>query len=226
MGEKQTTKEAGLFGFADRGAMLERVVATGFDGIEHGEATATEHLEVDAKASVDNFCERHAFVEEDASASDEFLHQADVRVGEILSNDVGLGDFMRGRDIERDVDAALFEVARDVLPEIGELERGAGGIGEMLTFGVAIAAEVENETADGICGVDAVVDDYVPVGIALDGLVLAERFQQVGEGLLRNVFRDDGLTQCDEDGVLRMTVVAGVEFALPPVEEFEGAIRV
>src|SRR5579859_6264917 len=206
--------------------MLERVVAARFDGVEDGEAAATEHFEVDAEASVDHFCERHAFVEEHAGASDEFLHQADVRVAEILSNDVGFGDFMRGGDVERDVDAAFLEVARDVLPKISELERGAGGVGKMLAFGVAIAAEIENETADGIRGVDAVVDDGVPVGIALDGLVLAEGLQQVGEGLLRNVFRDDGLTQCDENRVPGLVVIAGVEFALPPIEKFEGAIRV
>ncbi len=108
---------------------------------------------------------------------------------------------MRGGDVERDVDAAFFEIARDVLPEIRELERGAGAVGEMLAFGVAIAAEIENEAADGIRGIDAVVDDGVPIFIALYELILAEGFEQVGEGLLRNVLRKNGFTKGDEDGV-------------------------
>ena len=119
----------------------------------------------------------------------------------MLGDDVGFGDFVRGGDVERDVDAAFFEIARDVLPEIGELERGAGRVGEMLAFGVAIAAEIENEAADGIRGVDAVVDDGVPIFVAFYELILAKGFEQVGEGLLRNVLREHGFAKGDEDGV-------------------------
>ncbi len=133
---------------------------------------------------------------------------------------------MRGSDVERDVDAAFFEIARNVLPEIGELERGAGGVGEALAFGVAIAAEIENEAADGIRGVDAVVDDGVPIGVALYELILAEGLEQIGEGLLGNVLGENGLAKSDEDGMRWFVFVTRVEFAFPPVEEFDGAIAV
>ncbi len=74
MGYEQAAQQPGLFGFADRGAMLKRVVAARFDGVENGEAAAAEHFEIDAEASVDHFCERKTFVEKAARAGDEFLH--------------------------------------------------------------------------------------------------------------------------------------------------------
>ena len=88
---------------------------------------------------------------------------------------------------------------------------------------VAISANVEDQAADGIRGVDAVIEHGFPGGIALDDLVLAEGFEQIGEGLLRNIFGKNCFAESDEDGMRGAAVVAGVEFALPPVEQLEGA---
>ena len=84
---------------------------------------------------------------------------------------------------------------------------------------VAIAAEIQNQAADGIRRIDAVVEHGIPSGVAFHGLILPEGFQQIGEGLLGNIFGDDGLTQGDEDGMRRIAVVAGVQFLLPPIEQ-------
>jgi hypothetical protein len=54
-------------------------------------------------------------------------------------------------------------------------------------------------------------------------LVLAESFEQICEGLPGNVFGENCFAESDEDGVRWAAVVAGVEFALPPVEQLEGA---
>ena len=55
MGEKRSAEESGLLRFADRWALMERVVAHGFDGLEDPETTAAEHFQVDAQAAVDHF---------------------------------------------------------------------------------------------------------------------------------------------------------------------------
>ena len=161
-----------------------------------------------------------------ARAGDKFLHQPYVVVAEAAGDNVGFRDFMRGGDVERDVNASLFEVARDVLPEIRELQRGAGCVGELLALRVAVAAEVEGKVADRIRGVNAIVEDGVPIGIALDGLILAKSFEEIGERLFRDVFGDDRFAEGDKNCVGGMAFVAGIEFALPPIEEFEGAIWV
>src|SRR6266404_6612794 len=206
--------------------MVERVIAAGLDGVEYGKTAAAEHFEIDAEAGVDHFCERHALGEQRARASDQILHQVNVTVVEAALYEVGFGKAVRRGDIERNVNAALFEVARDVLPEIGELQCSAGGVGELLALLITIAAEIENEAADWACRIDAIIQDRVPSGIPLDRLILAKGFEQVGEGLLGNFFGGDGLAQRDEDRMRRMPGIAGVQFLLPPIKKFEGALRV
>ena len=112
------------------------------------------------------------------------------------------------------------------MPEICELEGGAGGIGKLLALFVAIIAEVQDQASNRIRGVNAVAEDGVPVRVPCDGLVLAESFQQIGEGLLGDIFRDDGLAQGNKDGVRRFAIVEDLQLVLPPGEQFEGALRI
>ena len=101
------------------------------------------------------------------------------------------------------------------------MQGGAGEVGKLLALGVAVSAEVEHEMADGIRGVAAIGQDVVESFEAGDGLILAEGDEQVGEFVLGNVEKADGFRERDEDGMLRDAFVAGVEFALPLVEQFE-----
>jgi len=106
------------------------------------------------------------------------------------------------------------------------LQRGARGIGEFLPRFIAIATEVQHEATDRICGIDAIIENGIPRGIAFVGLIMAECFQQIGEGLVGNVLRNDCFAKRDEDGVRRATFIAGVEFLLPPAEQFQSASRI
>src|SRR5260370_5104757 len=46
----------------------------------------------------------------------------------------------------------------------------------------------------------------------------------MGEGLLGNVLLDDGFPQRYENRMRRLAFVTGVQFVLPPVEQFECAV--
>jgi len=46
----------------------------------------------------------------------------------LAADDFIFRDAVRCGYVERDIDAALFKVARNILPEISELERSAGGV--------------------------------------------------------------------------------------------------
>ena len=83
---------------------------------------------------------------------------------------------MSGGFVERYIDATFFHVARNVLPKIGELQRGAGGVRKALAVLIAVSAKIEDEAADGIGGIFAVVEKRGPVGVALDFLILAKGF--------------------------------------------------
>ena len=78
------------------------------------------------------------------------------------------------QQIERKIDAIFLQIHRDVLPEIGELQRGAGGVREALALGIAIAAQIQHQTADGIRRVAAIAEHVVEGLVARHGLVLFE----------------------------------------------------
>ncbi len=78
--------------------------------------------------------------------------------------------------IEGNINSALVEIPRNVLPEIRKLQSGTGGVGKALAGQVAIATEIEDQAANGIRGIDAVAENRIPVRIALGGLILAEGF--------------------------------------------------
>src|SRR5262249_28066254 len=132
------------FHFTDGRTVVKRVVAHSLDSVENGEATAAEHFNVDAETSIDHLCQWHTLIEQKARAGDQVFHQRHIILAEVPRDDVLLADAVVRGNIERDVDAALVEVARNVLPEICELEGRTRGIGKALALFVAIATEVEN----------------------------------------------------------------------------------
>jgi hypothetical protein len=207
MRDERAAEQARLLRFADRGAMVQGVVAGGFDGVENGDAAAAEHFEIDTQAGVDHFGQRHALGEECARADNQILHQVDVPIVEAVLDDVGLGQAVRGGGIERNVDAALFEVPSDVLPEIGELQCSASGVGKALALVVTIAAQIEDEAPDRIGGIEAIIQHRIPSGTALYGLILAKGLEQIGKRLPGNILGDDGFAQRDEDGMRRLPFV-------------------
>ena len=155
---------------------MQRVVADGFDGVENGEAATAKHSEVNAEALVNHPCERPSLSKQRASAGDEILHQAYVTFVKAALDDVLFGDSLGRGGVEWNINAALVEIARNVLPEIRQLQRRAGRIGEELAGFVTVATEVEDQSADRIGGIDAIPENGVPVRITLGGLILAKRF--------------------------------------------------
>src|SRR2546429_3862232 len=145
MVEQRSTKKPSLLELADSGAFMERVVADGFDGVENGEAAAAEHFEVNTETFIDHFCERQSPVKQRARAGDKILHQTDIALVKAALHDVALGETVVSSNVKRNVDAALFKVARDVLPEVGKLQGGAGRVGKALALLVTIAAEIRSE---------------------------------------------------------------------------------
>ena len=90
------------------------------------------------------------------------------------------GDRIAAQVLERQIDSAFAVVDCDVLPEIRQLQSGAGVIGKLLALGIVISAEVEDEMAYGIRRI-AAVGEYMVEGFeAGDGLVQAEGGEKIG----------------------------------------------
>ncbi len=119
----------------------------------------------------------------------------------------------------RKIDAVLGEVDAHILPEVGELQRGAGGVGEAEVLFIHFAAGIEHKAADGIGRVAAVAQHVVHGLVARDGLVLAKGDEQIGERLLGNRAGADGFSQRDKHRMARAAFVAGVQFPGPTDRE-------
>ena len=125
----------------------------------------------------------------------------------------------RSHVVLRQIDAVLGEVHAHILPEVGQLQRRAGRIGEAEVFLAHFAAGVEHQSADGIGRVAAVGQHVLHGSKARDGLVLAKGDQQIGERLLGNRARANGLGQRNKHRMTRAAFVAGIEFATPQIEQ-------
>ena len=100
---------------------------------------------------------------------------------------------MLSKKRQREIDAVLCEIDRHVLPEIGKLQRGTGGIGKLLPLGIAIAAQIQHQVPHRIRRIAAVAEHIVPILIAGDALILLEGLNQAIERLDGNLkFLDGG----------------------------------
>ena len=85
----------------------------------------------------------------------------------------------------RQINAATLVIAGHVLPEVGQLQRGADLIGQLAAALVVAAAQIQHQAADGIGRVAAVAEQIVECFVASCGLILAESDQQIAERIDR-----------------------------------------
>src|SRR5437588_3224706 len=149
------------------------------DGIQDFQATAAEEVEIDGELAVDSTHQRKTLPKPVTGALDfEFHHGAESGSVLVLSN-FGFVDMEPAQVLQREIYATLGIVHADVLPEIGELQRGAGVVGKALALSIPVSAKVQNQMADGIGRVVAVGEHVIEGLESGDGLILAEGDQQV-----------------------------------------------
>src|SRR5690348_3994022 len=177
--------------------MIQRVITGTFDCIENRETATAEQLNIDTQMGVNTLGKRKAETEEFAGTFDERFHQGDVSFIEFAGDDFVFGESVGSQLARWDIDTAFFQIARDILPEIRELQSRAGEIREALALFVAIAAEIKDKAADGICRINTVIVDAFPARIAVDSLVLAKRAEQIAEGLDWNLLSANRFSKSD-----------------------------
>ena len=90
---------------------------------------------------------------------------------------------------QRHVQAAVRPVAREILPEIRQLQRRAERVRRAIERFVSMAGDPQHQPADRIRRPRAVVQHVVPRCVALDGDVLPEGAEQIVEQRHRQVVR-------------------------------------
>src|SRR4051812_6658659 len=153
--------ESELARLRDDRPFLQDVVALALDGIEDGLPAAGEELDVGGEVFRNFSGERQAKREPLARTRDLELHHLDEPGSSAALGNIFFRDLKAAQVGEWDIDASLLPVTDNVLPEISKLERGAGVVGKLLAFGVAVSAEVEHEVPHGVRGILAVAKHVV-----------------------------------------------------------------
>jgi hypothetical protein len=185
-----------------------------------------EKLDTGAKGWGEHGMELGALGKQGAGASEEIAHQSGVVAIEVTVFDRSFRDTVDGGYVKRYVDSALTEVTADILPEIGQLESGAGGVRGVLAPGITAATEKKNEAAYGIRGIAAIGEDGFPGAIARGALVLAERGEEIAEGIDGDIEFADGGGKRDEHGMRGRAGIAAIQLVLPGGEKNEGTGRI
>ena len=108
----------------------------------------------------------------------------------------GLPDPRHGPpDLLGHVEPPARPVHREILPEVGELQRGAHRIRRVVERVGPIAAQAKHDAADRIRRTATVVEHVVPGRVARDDDVLLECAQQIGEERLGQLELLDGVEQ-------------------------------
>ena len=147
-------RERKLGQFGDCGACAEHVVVAALDGAQDFHAAAAEEIEVESEVTVDFANEGQALLKKPTRAFDFVAHQrAELGSGDAVGDDL-VGHAEAAHVFLRNINAALEEIDAHVLPEVGELQGGAGCVGKFEVFfdsvGTDFAACVKHQTADGI----------------------------------------------------------------------------
>ena len=193
------------------GRLAENVVVLAFDGGEDLKAATREQSDIEGEVLGDFVFKwevRAGTNRERVRTSKNFMRARNAGVARRCAMSC-FGDAEATEVFKRKIDSFLAVVEGYVLPEIGELERGAGVVGKLLALGIAVSAKVEDEVSDGIGGVATVGEEVVERFVSSDGLVLTERREEVGELVLRNAELTNGVGERDEDGMARRSQFTG-----------------
>src|SRR5258708_19145417 len=171
------------------------------NGVQDFLSTAAEEFKVHRQLAVHVLDQRQSAIKPLACALDLELHELKELRRRAALRDVFFGHAEVAQIFKRKIDASFAVVNGNVLPEIGELQRGAGAVRKLLAFGVTVAAEVEQKMSNRIGGITAIAQNVGESVKARDGLVLTKSNQQIGKFVFRNIALANRLRERDEDGM-------------------------
>ena len=173
------------------------VVSVTPDFVQDFHASQVGEPQFEFQPAADLVGERAALLEDGPGAVDLVVQQRAEGLGDPLVCQVVFGDAELFHVLLWKVDAAAGEVDGDVLPEVGQLQGGADGVGQTVLLCVVVAEEVEDEAADGHGRITAVGQEVVEGAVAWGGHVHPEGPQEVvqevpGDPMAANGFGQGG----------------------------------
>src|SRR6185312_3248694 len=134
----------------DHRPLPEHVIVLVLNGIENLLPATAEEFNIDCKFMINALNQRKTALEPFTGALDLKLHQGDeLGCGAALSN-LFPADSKTAQVLQRQINAAFLIIHRNVLPKIRQLQSRACVVGELLAFGVFVAAKIKHKVANRI----------------------------------------------------------------------------
>jgi uncharacterized protein len=163
--------------------------------------------------------ERDAACQQPPCARDLEGHQLSERLGPPGSREIAFSDAEAGHVGLGKVDTSSAEVFSDILPVLGQLERGTDTVRKRDPVGGRSAEHAEDELSDRIGREPAVPDEVVERGVAVDTLVDPVRLDQAPERLGGDASLGEKGRQSLEQCLLGVAGVGPLQVGLDSVEE-------
>jgi hypothetical protein len=109
------------------------------DFLEHPHAAPAEQIQVERETAIHRFHQRQTFQEKFSRYLNGIAHHGLKRGVERARAQVIQSVSVSLEDVQRQVHAIFFQIHRHILPEIGELQRGARSVRHPVALRVGIA---------------------------------------------------------------------------------------
>src|SRR5207249_10036927 len=137
-------------GAPKRRPAIQQIAATPLHSIENATATEPGQAQLEAQPATYAVADETAAIEAVASGRDAGIDGVGPWRREPPSPEVRFQGAGAALHIERHVEPAGAPVATEVLPEVGQLQRGAQGIRRTIKILVVIAGDAQHQSSDWI----------------------------------------------------------------------------
>jgi hypothetical protein len=160
---------------------VEGVVALLFDFEENGGAAEPSQADFPAEQFVEAGGQGTAEVEQVPGAVDLKLDTGGDFRTELTAEKPGFVESKGAHVLLGEVNPVFEEIDGDILPKVGELERGADVVGEKMFFLPVVIVEMEDKPPDRVGTAPAVVEEFSVVFVTFFDHVLAEGGEEIAE---------------------------------------------
>src|SRR5439155_17155366 len=165
----------------ERGAIVEQLEARPLDAVENVMAAKPGEAQLQSQAAGHAVANSPSLIEPLPGGGDTGLNRTGPAGRQMRLLEIG---FLRSAgvgELSRHIQSACAPVAPEVLPEVGQLQRGAQRIGRSIERLTLIAGDAEHESPDRIRRSTVVVELLRQRSIASRRGILAERADEIVE---------------------------------------------
>lgn len=180
-GEPGICHQTGEFPLSPDGALVEGVVIELPNFVEDAGSAQPSQANFPGKFSIQKCGQGASFVKQGLRPIHLMADQIAKSLRYISAREIGLRNFESIAVGLGQVDPVLFQIDRNILPKVGQLQRGADFVGKDVEILAPIAVNQKDKAPNGISAATAVIEDFGEISIPPFNDVLFEGRKKIVE---------------------------------------------